>query len=119
MVESRYNLKRKLSTVDKPVVLNASHEPTKNETEACEWLKFNKSPGPTVFKKWGETYNIRRKQIVESEEKLYDNWPLLRNNIGSSLVIDLIIEKKTSCLYKIFYYRLNWTSTNFFLKKTS
>lgn len=90
MVESRYNLKRKLSKVDKPIISNdndASHGPTKYETEAFEWLKFNKSPEPTVYKKWGETYKLRRKQIDESNAKLYDNWPLLKQNIGASLVI--------------------------------
>lgn len=90
MVESRYNLKRKHSIIDKPIISKDSedlHEPTNNETEALEWLKFNKSPEPTVYKKWGETYKLRRKQIDESDPKLFDNWPLFKQNIGASLVI--------------------------------
>lgn len=91
IVESRYTLKRKLPPTEK---LNQSdninieqHEPTKSETDACKWLKLNKTPESTVHERWKETYKLRRHQINESTSNLYEIWPLLKEEIGVSLVI--------------------------------
>lgn len=87
-VESRYNLKRKLSTIEEDPNQNEDIcEPTKSESEALEWLKFNKTPEPTVYKKWNDTFKLRRQHIIQGDVKLYENWPLFKQNIGSSLVI--------------------------------
>lgn len=92
IVESRYTLKKKLPATEKlnqsaELSNNDLTEPTKSEIDACEWLKWNKTPKPIVIKKWMETYKLRRFQINESNANLYENWPLIKEEIGASLVI--------------------------------
>lgn len=120
MVESRYNLKRKLSMPKSNISNenNESHGPTKAEVDALEWLKFNKTPEPTVYKKWSETYYLRRRDITEHTSKLYENWPLFKQNIGACLVITFHLFIKPFVFnVKISCYRLNWISINSTRKK--
>lgn len=91
IVESRYALKKKLPGTEKliqpEVINNDSTEPTKSEIDAWEWLKLNKTPESIVYEKWKETYKLRRNQINELNTHFYENWPLIKEEIGASLVI--------------------------------
>lgn len=88
--ESRYTLKRKLPTTEKLQQSensdNESSEPTKSEIDSFEWLKVNKTPEGILFEKWKETYKLRRSQVMNNTRNLYENWPLLKEDIGASLV---------------------------------
>lgn len=90
IVESRYTLKRKSTTTEKlnPTenISSYSAEPTKLEIDACEWLKLNTTPELTVYEKWSETYKLRRNQINESNSNIFENWPLLKHDMGAFLI---------------------------------
>lgn len=86
IVESRYTLKKKLTSNLTENNSSDSAEPTKLEIDACEWLKCNTTPEITVYEKWSETYNLRRNQINESNSNIFENWPLLKHGMGAFLI---------------------------------
>lgn len=93
LIKSRYNIKPK--TVKDFVVLTApvpvvteevSAEKVLSDNNQKAWLQINKTPEITVCEKWQQTYELRRKDILARDVNLYTEWPLLKQQIGASLV---------------------------------
>lgn len=89
-LKSRYQLKKK--NLDIPVLIpsvfpvNEAGVSPKNSGGEKAWLQFNKTPEVTVFQKWQETYKVRRQEILKGDVNIYVEWPLLKQQIGASLV---------------------------------
>lgn len=92
-LKSRYTLKNKNLEIPAdpavliPVVSGVSSDEQKEKSAGEKaWLQVNKTPEVTVFHKWQETYKERRQEILKGDVNIYVEWPLLKQQIGASLV---------------------------------
>lgn len=95
LIRSRYKLNNNktkqivLSTSVPVVVLTEEQrvEKIKTDNNNKAWLKVNKTPEVTVSQNWQLTYEVRRADIIGNCGSLYVDWPLLKQQIGASLVM--------------------------------
>lgn len=88
LLESRYKLKSSKSAnaeVDQEELDEYDNIVDNDQVEDYHWLKRNVTPEQMVLDKWKRTFSLRREHY-KNNQNLLEDWPILIQKLGSTLV---------------------------------
>lgn len=104
IIKSRYNLKSNNGTSDQTpnsvsdseVIVPLNFEEINDD---YHWLKKNVTPEQTVLEKWQKTFDLRKQHYQNADCNMLQDWPILAQKIGTTLVSFTIVQYLTNCSY--------------------
>lgn len=85
IIKSRYNIKRQKIEVSENISEEVDEIEAENLIGNQLWLKSNKQPEALVVEKWRNSFCLGVRHVKENKD-LYFEWPILKQQIGISLV---------------------------------
>lgn len=89
IIKSRYNLKSTVEEITQHPDVPASSDDIlslNDMNEDYHWLKKNLTPEQTVLEKWDKTYQLRKIHYKNTNCNMLEEWPILAQKIGTTLV---------------------------------